>query len=164
MNTRVTVANIIYVSLFVKFNQNINKYWDDNGVYFTTELQYTKSQKDFPNRGSISAEHGLGFKKRNFIHFSKSDSAVFLMKQIKQVKNMKINSLDFVSIYEYVLYFHNLVSTKNSLKPTKPELQVFDPKGIMNPYKVLPDQWASSESCQCIGFKINSFSPQSWSG
>merc|ERR1712038_1480680 len=53
------------------------------------------------HRGSISAEHGLGFKKRNFIHFSKSDSAIFLMKQIKQV---------------------------------------FDPKGIMNPYKVLPDQ------------------------
>merc|ERR1719242_1711103 len=53
------------------------------------------------HRGSISAEHGLGFKKRNFIHFSKSDSAVALMKQIKQV---------------------------------------FDPKGIMNPYKVLPDQ------------------------
>jgi len=51
--------------------------------------------------GSISAEHGLGFKKRNYIHFSKSDSAIFLMKQIKQV---------------------------------------FDPKGIMNPYKVLPDQ------------------------
>jgi len=51
-------------------------------------------------KGSISAEHGLGFKKRNFIHYSKSDSAVFLMKQIKSV---------------------------------------FDPKGIMNPYKVLPD-------------------------
>merc|ERR1712192_259286 len=34
------------------------------------------------HRGSISAEHGLGFKKRNFIHFSKSDSAVFLMQQI----------------------------------------------------------------------------------
>ena len=48
--------------------------------------------KYFPNRGSISAEHGLGFKKRNFIHFSKSDSAVFLMKQIKQVKKMKINT------------------------------------------------------------------------
>jgi len=53
------------------------------------------------HRGSISAEHGLGFKKRNFIHFSKSDSAVSLMKQIKTV---------------------------------------FDPLGIMNPYKVLPDQ------------------------
>ena len=43
---------------------------------------------------------GLGFKKRNFIHFSKSSSAVGLMKQIKRV---------------------------------------FDPQGIMNPYKVLPD-------------------------
>jgi len=52
------------------------------------------------HRGSISAEHGLGFKKRNFIHFSKSDEAIFLMKQIKSV---------------------------------------FDPKGILNPYKVLPD-------------------------
>ena len=52
------------------------------------------------HRGSISAEHGLGFKKRNFMHFSKDDSAIHLMKQIKQV---------------------------------------FDPHGIMNPYKVLPD-------------------------
>ena len=71
------------------------------------------------SRGSISAEHGLGFKKRNFIHFSKSDSAVFLMKQIKQARKYKI---------------------KNSFKLTNSGLQVFDPKGIMNPYKVLPDQ------------------------
>ncbi|KAK3866875.1 hypothetical protein Pcinc_027617 [Petrolisthes cinctipes] len=33
--------------------------------------------------GSISAEHGLGFLKRNYIHYSKSPSAVKLMKQIK---------------------------------------------------------------------------------
>jgi len=52
------------------------------------------------HKGSISAEHGLGFKKRNFIHFSKADSAIHLMKEIKKV---------------------------------------FDPQGIMNPYKVLPD-------------------------
>jgi len=52
------------------------------------------------HRGSISAEHGLGFKKRNFIHFSKANSAIHLMKEIKKV---------------------------------------FDPQGIMNPYKVLPD-------------------------
>ena len=52
------------------------------------------------HKGSISAEHGLGFKKRNFIHFSKADSAIYLMKDIKKV---------------------------------------FDPQGIMNPYKVLPD-------------------------
>ncbi|TRY74872.1 hypothetical protein TCAL_07130 [Tigriopus californicus] len=52
------------------------------------------------HKGSISAEHGLGFKKRNFMHFSKSPSAIKAMKQIKAV---------------------------------------FDPQGIMNPYKVLPD-------------------------
>jgi len=53
------------------------------------------------HNGSISAEHGLGFKKRNCMHFSKSDAAIKLMKQIKTV---------------------------------------FDPQGIMNPYKVLPDK------------------------
>ncbi|KAK7469895.1 hypothetical protein BaRGS_00036115, partial [Batillaria attramentaria] len=52
-------------------------------------------------KGSISAEHGLGFKKRDFIYHSKSTSAITLMKQIK-----------------------NLV----------------DPKGIMNPYKLLPSK------------------------
>lgn len=50
--------------------------------------------------GSISAEHGLGFKKRNCIHYSKSLGAIGLMKQIKTL---------------------------------------MDPKGILNPYKVLPD-------------------------
>lgn len=49
--------------------------------------------------GSISAEHGLGFKKRNYMHFSKPDSAIQLMKQLKPI---------------------------------------FDPKGILNPYKVIP--------------------------
>lgn len=37
------------------------------------------------HRGSISAEHGLGFKKANYIHYSKSPEAVHLMKQIKNV-------------------------------------------------------------------------------
>ena len=62
-------------------------------------MQMWKSLKYFPTRGSISAEHGLGFKKRNFIHFSKSDSAVFLMKQIKQVKKMKMITSTIDSIY-----------------------------------------------------------------
>lgn len=53
------------------------------------------------HKGSISAEHGLGFKKKEFIYHSKSPSAVLLMKQIK-----------------------NLI----------------DPKGIMNPYKLLPSK------------------------
>ncbi|XP_065071388.1 D-2-hydroxyglutarate dehydrogenase, mitochondrial-like isoform X1 [Rhopilema esculentum] len=40
-------------------------------------------------KGSISAEHGLGFKKANAIHFSKSDSAINLMKRLKQMIDPK---------------------------------------------------------------------------
>ncbi|XP_068630279.1 D-2-hydroxyglutarate dehydrogenase, mitochondrial [Battus philenor] len=50
--------------------------------------------------GSISAEHGVGFRKPQYIHYSKDPSALHLMKQLKQL---------------------------------------MDPKGILNPYKVLPD-------------------------
>ncbi|KAF4533517.1 hypothetical protein B566_EDAN001002 [Ephemera danica] len=49
--------------------------------------------------GSISAEHGIGLKKRKFLHFSKSPAAIAVMKDIKHL---------------------------------------MDPKGILNPYKVLP--------------------------
>ena len=49
--------------------------------------------------GSISAEHGLGFKKAGFIHYSKSTEAVSKMHSIKSL---------------------------------------FDPQGILNPYKTLP--------------------------
>ena len=35
-------------------------------------------------RGSISAEHGIGLSKRNYIHYSRTAAAVELMKQIKQ--------------------------------------------------------------------------------
>ncbi|XP_076329152.1 D-2-hydroxyglutarate dehydrogenase, mitochondrial-like [Tachypleus tridentatus] len=51
------------------------------------------------HKGSISAEHGLGLKKRDFINYCKSPSAVAVMKQLKQL---------------------------------------FDPNGILNPYKMLP--------------------------
>ncbi|XP_045905626.1 D-2-hydroxyglutarate dehydrogenase, mitochondrial [Micropterus dolomieu] len=50
--------------------------------------------------GSISAEHGLGLKKRNYIYYSKPVQAVALMGTIKAM---------------------------------------LDPKGILNPYKTLPD-------------------------
>ncbi|XP_036927423.1 D-2-hydroxyglutarate dehydrogenase, mitochondrial isoform X1 [Acanthopagrus latus] len=50
--------------------------------------------------GSISAEHGLGLKKRNYIYYSKASQAVALMGNIKAM---------------------------------------LDPKGILNPYKTLPD-------------------------
>ncbi|XP_014243138.1 D-2-hydroxyglutarate dehydrogenase, mitochondrial [Cimex lectularius] len=48
--------------------------------------------------GSISAEHGIGFKKAKYLHYSKSTEAIALMRHIKGV---------------------------------------MDPKGILNPYKVL---------------------------
>lgn len=48
--------------------------------------------------GSISAEHGLGIAKKNYIGYSRSDTMVGLMKQIKNL---------------------------------------YDPKGIMNPYKYI---------------------------
>ncbi|XP_065903226.1 D-2-hydroxyglutarate dehydrogenase, mitochondrial-like [Dysidea avara] len=51
------------------------------------------------HRGSISPEHGLGFKKSKYIYHSKSKEAVTLMEDIKKL---------------------------------------FDPKGILNPYKTLP--------------------------
>ncbi|GLH15671.1 Alkyldihydroxyacetonephosphate synthase [Gryllus bimaculatus] len=50
-------------------------------------------------KGSVSAEHGIGFKKTKFIHYSKSDSSLNMMHDIKKL---------------------------------------LDPKGILNPYKVLP--------------------------
>jgi len=51
--------------------------------------------------GSVSAEHGLGFKKRHCARYTKSAAAVALMQQVKKL---------------------------------------VDPNGIMNPYKVLPEQ------------------------
>lgn len=50
--------------------------------------------------GSISAEHGIGFRKPQYIHYSKDPSALQLMKDLKQL---------------------------------------MDPNGILNPYKVLPN-------------------------
>ena len=49
--------------------------------------------------GSISAEHGLGFMKNKYIHYSKSTACIQVMKQMKTL---------------------------------------FDPNGILNPYKTLP--------------------------
>ncbi|NXX22705.1 D2HDH protein, partial [Podargus strigoides] len=51
------------------------------------------------HHGSISAEHGLGFKKKQFIQYSKPHEAVCLMQRFKAM---------------------------------------LDPKGILNPYKMLP--------------------------
>ncbi|XP_076807099.1 D-2-hydroxyglutarate dehydrogenase, mitochondrial-like [Clavelina lepadiformis] len=54
------------------------------------------------HKGSVSAEHGLGFKKRQYMAYTKSKEEIMMMKKIKQL---------------------------------------FDPKGILNPYKMLPDNF-----------------------
>ncbi|XP_066915161.1 D-2-hydroxyglutarate dehydrogenase, mitochondrial-like [Clytia hemisphaerica] len=51
------------------------------------------------HNGSISAEHGIGFKKTKHMHYSRSPEAIEVMKKLKNL---------------------------------------FDPKGILNPYKMLP--------------------------
>ena len=57
--------------------------------------------KEVTNRnGSISAEHGVGLHKPQYLHLQKSPQALALLKSIKNL---------------------------------------FDPQGIMNPYKVIPE-------------------------
>jgi len=57
-------------------------------------------------KGSISAEHGIGFMKANFLNYAKPDNVIHLMRDLKKV---------------------------------------FDPKGILNPYKVLPNRTAPTD-------------------
>ncbi|KAK9869497.1 hypothetical protein WA026_003250 [Henosepilachna vigintioctopunctata] len=40
-------------------------------------------------RGSVSAEHGIGFRKPKYMHFSKSDTSINLMKDIKKMMDPK---------------------------------------------------------------------------
>jgi len=42
------------------------------------------------HKGSISAEHGLGFKKSQYIYYSKSREAVHIMKDLKQLFDPKV--------------------------------------------------------------------------
>ena len=92
-----------YCTISLKLVLSGNLHFNATVPEFTMEAKqliepfiYEWTQK---HRGSISAEHGLGFLKKDYIHYSKSPAAVNLMQQIKQV---------------------------------------FDPKGILNPYKTLP--------------------------
>ena len=41
--------------------------------------------------GSISAEHGVGFKKANHIHYSRSPAAIHLMEQLKDMFDPKVS-------------------------------------------------------------------------
>ena len=53
--------------------------------------------------GSISAEHGLGFKKANYIHYSKSSSSVALMKEIKGLLDPKVNAIQLFTVFVYLI-------------------------------------------------------------
>ena len=81
-------GNIHFTVTTKEFSKDILKRIEPFVYEFTSEL-----------KGSISAEHGIGFRKPQYIHYSKSDAAIHLMKELKKL---------------------------------------MDPKGILNPYKVLP--------------------------
>ncbi|XP_063242747.1 D-2-hydroxyglutarate dehydrogenase, mitochondrial-like isoform X2 [Bacillus rossius redtenbacheri] len=51
-------------------------------------------------RGSISAEHGIGFKKTKFIHYTKSQSSIDLMKQLKSMMDPKGILNPYKSLWE----------------------------------------------------------------
>jgi FAD/FMN-containing dehydrogenase len=74
---------------------------------FTKNKETLKSIEPFvyewtkENRGSISAEHGLGVLKNNYLSYSKDENTIEMMRKMKDV---------------------------------------FDPKGILNPYKVIPNE------------------------
>ena len=45
------------------------------------------------HKGSISAEHGLGFKKSKYIYHSKSKEAVNIMKDLKHLFDPKVRCI-----------------------------------------------------------------------
>lgn len=55
--------------------------------------------------GSISAEHGLGFKKANFIHYSKSAEVVSLMKQLKNLFDPNVSDIKIFLLIIYTLFY-----------------------------------------------------------
>lgn len=58
------------------------------------------------HRGSISAEHGLGFKKSKYIYHSKSKEAVTVMKNIKTLLDPKVSTaVTYCIFYAYLLCY-----------------------------------------------------------
>jgi FAD/FMN-containing dehydrogenase len=55
----------------------------DDKIFKLIEPYVFEWTKQF--NGSISAEHGLGVMKRNYIHFSKSDLSIDYMKRLKSL-------------------------------------------------------------------------------
>jgi D-2-hydroxyglutarate dehydrogenase len=56
------------------FNQEIYKKVEPFVFEYTSKL-----------KGSVSAEHGVGFHKTKYLHFSKSQEAIEFMKQLKEM-------------------------------------------------------------------------------
>ncbi len=88
--------------LFIYVLGDGNMHLNITAAEFNPKLLHTMEPKIFEFvssvRGSISAEHGIGFLKPKFLHYSKSANEITLMKEIKSL---------------------------------------LDPKGILNPLKVL---------------------------
>lgn len=76
----------IHINMILKEGQAVN----DQQVYETVVKE----------KGSISAEHGVGLTKAKYLHLQKSPLTLSIYRQLKQV---------------------------------------FDPHGIMNPYKLIPN-------------------------
>lgn len=57
-----------------KYDEKLKEYIDDIVYKRIREL-----------RGSISAEHGIGFLKRDILHYTKSKSSIDMMKNIKDM-------------------------------------------------------------------------------
>ncbi len=64
------------------------------------------------HRGSISAEHGLGFKKAQFIYHSKSPEAVRMMREIKRVFDPKVHVHHNIIIDSLVPRLHSFFRLK----------------------------------------------------
>ena len=65
---------------------------------YTSCVSYTAKHK-----GSISAEHGLGFKKSQYIYHSKSKEAVEVMKDLKHLFDPKVSCATMLLIYIFML-------------------------------------------------------------
>ena len=67
------------------------------------------------HKGSISAEHGLGFKKSQYIYHSKSKEAVEVMKDLKHLFDPKVSCATNIILYFYVVSFIRVFSIHTKL-------------------------------------------------
>lgn len=77
------------------------------------------------HEGSISAEHGLGLAKKKFIGYSRSDTMIGLMKQIKNLYD-PVSTLTLLTHHSHLDIHSKIASNHN-----------YGQHGIMNPYKYI---------------------------